>query len=351
MTMDRKLEVGVLGATGMVGQQFICQLQNHPWFELTWLAASGRSAGKPYREAANWTLDGAIPNSVADQVVHESKPNNSPKLVFSALDASVAGEIEQAFARAGHFVVSNSRNHRMLADVPLLIPEINADHLGLIPTQRKNHGWSGAIVTNPNCSTITLTMALAPLKPFGIRKILATTMQAISGAGYPGLPSMDILGNVIPHIGGEEEKMEQETQKILGNFNADKVEHLPAEMSAHCNRVGVVDGHMVAVSVELEENPGVERLVLAFASYQGVPQEKNLPSAPKHPVHVMAEPNRPQPRKDLLTEQGMAVCVGRVRECPVLDYKFVVLGHNTIRGAAGAGVLNAELLLSEGLLD
>ncbi len=351
MTMDRKLEVGVLGATGMVGQQFICQLQNHPWFELTWLAASGRSAGKPYREAANWTLDGAIPNSVADQVVHESKPNNSPKLVFSALDASVAGEIEQAFASAGHFVVSNSRNHRMLADVPLLIPEINADHLGLIPTQRKNHGWSGAIVTNPNCSTITLTMALAPLKPFGIRKILATTMQAISGAGYPGLPSMDILGNVIPHIGGEEEKMEQETQKILGNFNADKVEHLPAEMSAHCNRVGVVDGHMVAVSVELEENPGVERLVLAFASYQGVPQEKNLPSAPKHPVHVMAEPNRPQPRKDLLTEQGMAVCVGRVRECPVLDYKFVVLGHNTIRGAAGAGVLNAELLLSEGLLD
>ncbi len=335
----------------MVGQQFICQLQNHPWFELTWLAASGRSAGKPYREAANWTLDGAIPNSVADQVVHESKPNNSPKLVFSALDASVAGEIEQAFASAGHFVVSNSRNHRMLADVPLLIPEINADHLRLIPTQRKNHGWSGAIVTNPNCSTMTLTMALAPLKPFGIRKILATTMQAISGAGYPGLPSMDILGNVIPHIGGEEEKMEQETQKILGNFNADKVEHLPAEMSAHCNRVGVVDGHMVAVSVELEENPGVERLVLAFASYQGVPQEKNLPSAPKHPVHVMAEPNRPQPRKDLLTEQGMAVCVGRVRECPVLDYKFVVLGHNTIRGAAGAGVLNAELLLSEGLLD
>ena len=351
MTMDRKFEVGVLGATGMVGQQFICQLQNHPWFELTWLAASSRSAGKPYQEAANWTLDGAIPDNVADQLVHESKPNSSPKLVFSALDASVAGEIEQSFARAGHFIVSNSRNHRMLADVPLLIPEINADHLGLIPTQRKNRGWSGAIVTNPNCSTITLSMALAPLKPFGIRKILATTMQAISGAGYPGLPSMDILGNVIPHIGGEEEKMEQETQKILGDFNADKVEHLPAEMSAHCNRVGVVDGHMVAVSVELEENPGVERLVLAFASYQGVPQEKNLPSAPKHPVHVMAQSNRPQPRKDLLTEQGMSVCVGRVRECPVLDYKFVVLGHNTIRGAAGAAVLNAELLLSEGLLD
>ena len=351
MTMDRKFEVGVLGATGMVGQQFICQLQNHPWFELTWLAASGRSAGKPYREAANWTLDGAIPDDVADQMVHESKPNNAPKLVFSALDASVAGEIEQAFASAGRFVISNSRNHRMLADVPLLIPEINADHLGLIPTQRENHGWSGAIVTNPNCSTITLAMALAPLKPFGIRKILATTMQAISGAGYPGLPSMDILGNVIPHIGGEEEKMEQETQKILGDFNADKVEHLPAEMSAHCNRVGVVDGHMVAVSVELEQNPGVESLLDAFASFRGVPQEKNLPTAPQRPVHVMEQPNRPQPRKDLLTERGMAVCVGRVRECPVLDYKFVVLGHNTIRGAAGAAVLNAELLLSEGLLD
>ena len=349
--MDRKFEVGVLGATGMVGQQFICQLQNHPWFELTWLAASGRSAGKPYREAANWTLDGAIPDNVADQMVHESKPNNAPKLVFSALDASVAGEIEQAFASAGRFVISNSRNHRMLADVPLLIPEINADHLGLIPTQRENRGWSGAIVTNPNCSTITLAMALAPLKPFGIRKILATTMQAISGAGYPGLPSMDILGNVIPHIGGEEEKMEQETQKILGDFNADKVEHLPAEMSAHCNRVGVVDGHMVAVSVELEQNPGVESLLDAFASFRGVPQEKNLPTAPQRPVHVMEQPNRPQPRKDLLTERGMAVCVGRVRECPVLDYKFVVLGHNTIRGAAGAAVLNAELLLSEGLLD
>ena len=351
MTMDRKFEVGVLGATGMVGQRFICQLQNHPWFELTWLAASGRSAGKPYREAANWTLDGAIPDNVADQMVHESKPENAPKLVFSALDASVAGEIEQAFASAGHFIVSNSRNHRMLADVPLLIPEINADHLGLIPTQRKNHGWSGAIVTNPNCSTITLTMALAPLKPFGIRKILATTMQAISGAGYPGLPSMDIVGNVIPHIGGEEEKMEQETQKILGEFHVDKIEYLPAKMSAHCNRVGVVDGHMVAVSVGLEQIPGVEGLLDAFASFRGVPQKKNLPTAPQRPIHVMEQPNRPQPRKDLLTERGMAVCVGRVRECPVLDYKFVVLGHNTIRGAAGAAVLNAELLLSEGLLN
>lgn len=351
MKVDKKFEVGVLGATGMVGQQFICQLQNHPWFELTWLAASDRSAGKPYREAANWTLDGAIPNNVADRVVHASKPNNAPKLIFSALDASVAGEIEQNFASAGHFVVSNSRNHRMLADVPLLIPEVNSAHLGLIPIQRKKRGWNGAIVTNPNCSTITLVMALAPLKPFGIRKILATTMQAISGAGYPGLPSMDILGNVIPYIGSEEEKMESETQKILGDFNADEIEHLPAEMSASCNRVGVVDGHMVAVSVKLERSPGVTGLVEALSSYRGVPQEKGLPTAPSRPVHVMEQANRPQPRKDLFTERGMAVCVGRIRECPVLDYKFVVLGHNTIRGAAGAAVLNAELLLSDGLLS
>ena len=196
--MENKIEVGVLGATGMVGQQFINQLQGHPWFELTWLGASERSAGKPYCEAANWTLDGDIPASVADQIVHESTPGASPRLMFSAMDASVAGPIEQAFAAAGCLIVSNSRNHRMDADVPLLIPEINVDHLGLIPIQRKNRGWSGAIVTNPNCSTITMTMGLAPLKPFGITKVLAATMQAISGAGYPGMPSMDIVGNVVP---------------------------------------------------------------------------------------------------------------------------------------------------------
>ncbi len=349
--MENKIEVGVLGATGMVGQQFINQLQGHPWFDLTWLGASERSAGKPYREAASWTLDGDIPASVADRIVHASTPGNSPRLMFSAMDASVAGPIEQAFAAAGCLIVSNSRNHRMDADVPLLIPEINADHLGLIPIQRKNRGWSGAIVTNPNCSTITMTMGLAPLKPFGITKVLAATMQAISGAGYPGMPSMDIVGNVVPYVAGEEAKMESETRKILGDFSGEGVTNLSAVVSAHCNRVGVVDGHTVVVSVSLDQSPSIVELTEAFASFRGVPQQKGLPSAPKQPVHVMAADNRPQPRKDALIEDGMAVSVGRVRECPVLDYKFVVLAHNTIRGAAGAAVLNAELLQSEGLLD
>ena len=238
----------------------------------------------------------------------------------------------------------------MDADVPLLIPEINADHLSLIPIQRKNRGWDGAIVTNPNCSTIAMTMGLAPLKPFGITKVLAATMQAISGAGYPGMPSMDILGNVVPYIGGEEPKMESETLKILGDFGGAGVTNLPAVVSAHCNRVAVVDGHTVAVSVSLDQSPSIDELNEAYASFRGVPQQKDLPSAPKQPVHVMAADNRPQPRKDALLEDGMAVSVGRVRECPVLGYKFVVLAHNTIRGAAGAAVLNAELLQSEGLL-
>ena len=350
--MERKIEVGVLGATGMVGQQFVNQLRDHPWFDLTWLAASERSAGKPYHEAANWTQNSPIPEAIASRGVHLSKPESgTPRLVFSALDPSGAGEIEQAFAAAGHFVVSNSKNHRMDADVPLLIPEVNADHAGLIAVQRNNRGWSGAIVTNPNCSTIAMVMGLAPLKPFGIKKVLASTMQAISGAGYPGLPSMDITANVIPYIGGEEEKMQQETLKLLGNFKDDRVELLDAVVSAHCNRVGVVDGHMVAVSVELEQKPGIAELEAAFVSFRGVPQEKNLPTAPKQPVHLMSQADRPQPRRDALIEGGMAVSVGRVRECPVLDYKFVVLGHNTIRGAAGAAVLNAELMLTEGLLD
>ncbi len=350
--MERRVEVGVLGATGMVGQQFIRFLQGHPWFEVTWLGASRRSAGKKYIEAANWTLDGGVPESIARQTVHEAKPTNgAPKLMFSAMDASVAGEIEQAFAGAGHFVVSNSRNHRMEPDVPLLIPEVNAEHLAIIPAQRKNRGWDGAIVTNPNCSTITMALGLAPLKPFGIRKILGATLQAISGAGYPGMPSMDIVGNVVPFIKNEEEKMESETQKILGDYAGGKIAHLPAAVSAHCHRVAVVDGHTVAVSVELDRRPGVDALAAAITSYRGIPQQKSLPSAPRQPVHVMPDDNRPQPRKDALLEDGMAVSVGRIRECPILDYKMVILGHNTIRGAAGAAVLNAELLLEQGLLD
>jgi aspartate-semialdehyde dehydrogenase len=350
--MSNKIPVGVLGATGMVGQQFICQLQDHPLFELTWLGASERSAGKAYPDAARWVQDRDIPAAIVAQTVQLATPTDSaPKLMFSAMDASVAGEIEQAFAKAGHVIVSNSKNHRMIADVPLLVPEINADHLGIIAAQRENHGWSGAIITNPNCSTIALTMGLAPLRPFGIKRILAATLQAISGAGYPGLPSVDIVANVIPHIGGEEEKMQVETAKILGSFVDGRIELLGAPMSAHCNRVQVVDGHTVCVSVDLEAKPSIDELKAAFTSFRGVPQHKSLHTAPKQPIHLMSEPDRPQPRRDAMRENGMAVSVGRVRECPILGYKFVVLGHNTIRGAAGAAVLNAELLHSEGWLD
>ncbi len=283
-----RIEVGILGATGMVGQHFIKFLDGHPWFELTWLGASDRSAGKRYADAANWHLGGTAPASVAALTVEEAKPGNAPKLLFSAMDASVATEIEQAFAQAGHVVVSNSRNHRMDRDVPLLVPEINPDHLKLVPHQQRTRGWKGQIVTNPNCSTIVLTMALAPLKQFGITRVIATTMQAISGAGYPGVPSMDIIGNVIPFIGGEEEKMQQETQKILGSFAGDHIEPLAAKVSAHCNRVPVVDGHTVTVSVEFASKPSEADLRNAFETFSSVPQERNLPSAPTHPVHLHA---------------------------------------------------------------
>lgn len=349
--MEKKIEVGVLGATGMVGQHFVKFLQNHPWFNLTWVGASDRSAGKKYSDATSWRLDGGMPAGIAGLGVRECKPGDAPKLVFSATDAAVATEIERAFACAGHVVVSNSRNHRMDADVPLLVPEVNADHLKLIPRQRKERGWSGQIVTNPNCSTIVLTMALGPLKQFGIERLIVTTMQAISGAGYPGVASMDINANVIPYIGGEEEKMQQETQKILGEFRGDAVEPLAAKVSAHCNRVPVVDGHLVAISVELRNKPAVAQLREAIESFGSVPQERNLPSAPKHPLIYMEQEDRPQPRRDAERENGMAVFVGRLRECPVFDYKFLACGHNTIRGAAGAAVLNAELMHSEGLLE
>ncbi|HUB77766.1 MAG TPA: aspartate-semialdehyde dehydrogenase [Bryobacteraceae bacterium] len=347
--MQTRIEVGILGATGMVGQNFVKFLQGHPWFDLKWLGASDRSAGKKYKDAMHWNLDGVTPDSVASLAVEECKPGNAPKLVFSAMDASVATDIERAFAAAGHVVVSNSRNHRMERDVPLLVPEINPDHLKLVPEQQAR-GWKGRIVTNPNCSTIVLTMGLAPLKQFGITKIVATTMQAISGAGYPGVASMDIVGNVIPFIGNEEEKMEQETQKIMGEFSGDHIEPLPARMSAHCNRVAVVDGHTVTVSVEFSSKPSLADLRHAFDSFTALPQQRRLPSAPPRPVIYMEEANRPQPRKDAERERGMAAFVGRLRSCPVLAYKFVALGHNTIRGAAGAAVLNAELMQSEGLL-
>ena len=350
--MNPRIEVGVLGATGMVGQEFVSFLEGHPWFDLTWLGASDRSAGKAYREATNWRLGGVMPEHVRDIRVEECKPGNAPRLVFSATDSSVATEIEQAFAQAGHVVVSNSRNHRMEPDVPILIPEVNPDHLKIIPLQQRRRGWKGQIVTNPNCAAIVLVMALAPLKRYGIKLITVTTMQAVSGAGYPGVASMDISANVIPYIGGgEEEKVENETQKILGDFTGDAIRPLAAKVSAQCNRVPVVDGHMVATSVALRDQPSIDELIHAVDHYRSVPQERKLPSAPPRPLIYMTDNDRPQPRRDVERERGMAVFVGRLRKCPVLDYKFIALGHNTVRGAAGAAVLNAELMYSEGMLD
>ena len=349
--MEARIEVGILGATGMVGQHFVRFMENHPWFDVKWLGASDRSAGKKYRDATKWHLAGVMPEKVEDIIVEECKPGNAPRLLFSSLDSAVATDIERAFAQAGHVVVSNSKNHRMERDVPLLVPEVNADHLKLIPGQQRSRGWKGQIVTNPNCATVSLVMGLGPLKTFGITQVIASTMQAISGAGYPGVPSMDINANVIPFIGGEEEKIEQETQKILGDFAGDHIRSLAAKVSAHCNRVPVVDGHLVTISVALSSKPGLADVMHAFETFDGVPQQRRLPSAPAKPVSYMPQNDRPQPRQDAERERGMAAYVGRLRACPVLDYKFVALTHNTIRGAAGAAVLNAELMHSEGMLD
>jgi aspartate-semialdehyde dehydrogenase len=343
------IEVGVLGATGVVGQQFVSRLARHPWFRCTWLAASERSVGKAYKTVAPWKLTTPIPGGSAERIVEACEPGKGPKVVFSGLDASVAGEIEGAFAAAGHIVVSNARNYRMDPVVPLLIPEINADHLKLIGEQRRTKGWTGAIVTNPNCSTIVLAMALAPLRRFSINAVVVSTMQAVSGAGYPGVASLDILGNVVPFIGGEEDKMQSETQKILGG-DGGRIPY-PAAVSAHCNRVAVIDGHTMTVSVSFEQKPSIDAIKDAMRNFGGKPQELWLPSAPQPPLVVTEEPNRPQPRLDADLGGGMAIMIGRVRECPVMHAKFVALGHNTVRGAAGAAILNAELMHAEGMLQ
>jgi aspartate-semialdehyde dehydrogenase len=342
-----EIEVGVLGATGVVGQQFVSRLARHPWFRLTWLAASERSEGKTYKSVAPWRLATPMPAESADRVVDGCVPGRGPNVVFSGLDASVAGEIEGAFAAAGHIVVSNARNFRMDPLVPLLIPEVNPDHLSLLPEQRKAKAWSGAIVTNPNCSTIVLAMALAPLRQFGIRSVIVSTMQAVSGAGYPGVPSLDILGNVVPFIGGEEEKMETETLKILGSDGGRSP--YGAAVSAHTNRVPVIDGHTMTVSVAFQNQPSIADITNAIRTFKGRPQELNLPTAPQPALIVMDEPNRPQPRLDADLGGGMAVTVGRIRPCSVMHAKFVTLGHNTVRGAAGAAILNAELMKAEGM--
>lgn len=345
-----RMEVGILGATGVVGQQFSALLATHPWFRVTHLAASDRSAGKRYKELP-WRLPVACAPDLAEMPVEVLRPGTGPKLVFSALDAAVALDAEKEFARAGHWVISNASSHRMDPLVPLLVPEVNAGHLGLIPHQQKAKGWRGAIITNPNCSTVFLAMSLAALRDFGPRRVLVTTMQALSGAGHPGVASLDAMANVIPFIKGEEEKIESETRKILGHLVGDTVRPHPAVISAHTNRVPVVHGHTEAVSVEFETMPSEQEILTAFERFSSEPQRLGLPSAPERPVVYLEGPDRPQPRVDVERFQGMAVQIGRLRPCPVLGYKFVVLGHNTIRGAAGAALLNAELMLALGLLN
>jgi len=345
-----KIKVGILGATGTVGQRFVQLLENHPWFQITELAASSSSAGNRYRDVCNWKLSAAIPENIKNLIVKNCVPDLDCKIVFSGLDAKVAGEIEMDFAKAGYPVISNGRNYRMEQDVPLLIPEINSDHLKLIEKQKLNRNFgSGFIVTNPNCSTIPLAMVLAPLnKKFGVEKVLVTTLQAISGAGYPGLPSLDILDNIIPFIGGEEEKIETETKKITGELINGKVSPSQFDLSAQVNRVPVLDGHLMSISVKLKKDFELEKVKALLKNFTAIPQEQELPSAPKNPIIVMDENDRPQPRLDRDAGNGMSVVVGRIRSCPVLDVKFSALGHNTIRGAAGAAILNAELLNVEG---
>jgi aspartate-semialdehyde dehydrogenase len=347
--MSARYDVGVLGATGVVGQQLVARLARHPWFSLRWLAASERSEGRRYREACSWRLPEPIPETAAELPVEGCLPGQGPRIVFSALDAAVAGEIEAAFAAAGHVVVSNARNFRLDPLVPLLVPEINADHLDILREQATARGWKGAIVTNPNCSTVFLAMVLAALRGFSPRAAIVTTLQAVSGAGYPGVPSLDILGNVIPFIGGEEEKLEVETRKILG-ADGGRSPH-PVAISAQATRVGVLDGHTEAISVALEAAPPVEEVRDALRAFRGRPQELRLPSAPERPIELLDAPDRPQPRLDVLRGDGMSVSVGRVRPCPVLSVKLVALGHNTVRGAAGAAILNGELLHASGLLS
>jgi len=349
---NKKVRVGILGATGMVGQRFVQMLEHHPNFEITALAASDRSQGKTYGDACTWRLIGDMPAFARSMVVQPPQPPLNCDVVVSSLPSDVARTSEEAFARAGYPVISNASSFRMDEDVPLLIPEINSDHLKVLERQKKDRGFStGYIVTNPNCSTIIMALALAPLhNTFGIEAVIATTLQAVSGAGYPGVPSLDVVDNVLPFIDGEEPKMESETRKILGTLGKSSFENAAFPVSAQCHRVNVADGHMVAVRVKLAKRASIEEVREALASYTSVPQELKLHTAPKHPVLVRSEKDRPQPRMDRDAGGGMSVTVGRLFPDSVFDYRFVVLGHNTIRGAAGAAILNAELLCARGLL-
>jgi aspartate-semialdehyde dehydrogenase len=349
--MQTKIPVGILGATGIVGQRFVQMLEHHPWFEVAWLAASDRSEGKPYLESARWRLKTPIPGPVAQMRVSPARPEGAPKIIFAALDAAIAAELEPRFAEAGCAVITNSSALRMQKDVPLVVPEVNPDHIKLLECQTWRRHSGGFVVTNPNCSAIGLVMALAPLEQrFGIETVMAVTMQAVSGAGYPGVASLDILGNVIPYIPKEEEKMEEETRKLLGRLNGSGIVPADFAMSAQCNRVAVEDGHTESVSVKLKKKARPEEIIAAWNEFRSLPQELHLPSAPAQPVKYSDVADRPQPRFDADCGHGMTATVGRLRPCGVLDWKFTVLSHNVIRGAAGAALLNAELLKAQGYL-
>ncbi len=347
----QRLPVAILGATGMVGQTFVRLLADHPWFTVTTVAASERSAGKTYEDATKW-LEGDMPAAVRQLVVKPCDPAMiSEAVVFSALDSGPAQELEPAFARHGAMVLSNAKSYRMAPDVPLLIPEINASHLALLDTQRAQRGWTGAIVTNANCATIVLAMALAPLHAaFGLRRLFVATMQAVSGAGYPGVSALDILGNVVPYIGDEEPKVESESQKILGNFAAGAVTAAPFVVSAHTNRVAVEHGHTACLSAEFAVPVTPDAAMAVLRDWRGDPASRGLPSSPPTPLVVHTAPDRPQPRRDVNRDGGMSVHVGRVRSDPQFHIRLVAMGHNVVRGAAGASILNAELLAARGLI-
>ena len=343
-----KIKVGILGSTGSVGQKFIQLLDNHPWFEISEVAASKRSAGKMYMDAVNWFMQLPIPKKIAKMEVKECLPKLDCKIVFSGLHASVAGEIEEDFAKAGYIVISNSRNHRLDSDVPLIIPEVNALHLELIKSQKFD---KGCIITNPNCSTIGMTIPLKPIHDrFGIKAVHVVTMQALSGAGYPGVSSLDILDNVVPYISSEEGKMQSEPLKILGKYKDGKIKNADIIFSAQCNRVPVIDGHLEALSIKLKNKATKEEILECWQNFKGEPQELKLPMAPEKPIVYFEEPNLPQPKLQRNLDKGMVVSVGRLKECPVLDFKFIALSHNTIRGAAGTAILIAELIHKKGLL-
>ena len=351
--MSSKRKVAILGATGAVGQRYIQLLQGHPWFRIEVLAASERSAGKKYCDACNWLMESNLPKEISDMTVADAtvdavKKAGNVDIIFSSLPGDLAGPVEEEFA-AEYPVFSKASAHRMEKDIPLIIPEVNPDHIALIPIQKRNRGWKGFISTDPNCSTIQMAMSLKPLMVFGLRQVMVTTMQALSGAGYPGVPSLDIIDNVVPFISKEEDKMETESNKILGTFNGKTVENADFVVTASCNRVNVKDGHLESVFVKLEEEPSLADVEEAFSKFKGDPQKLRLPSAPENPIVVRKESNRPQPRYDRDAGHGMSVVVGRIRKDPIMSLKYMCLGHNTIRGAAGGGILSAELMVAKGL--